>query len=125
MECVRSYYGSAPVEAGLAAIKCARATKEAKAVPIREPSTFNAKAMSLAAWKRQLGWSATLDAKMTGWYKDSLKNALAKVRPAAIRDTTELSGDYSFNLYKGRYIPRPRRYRLMAEMAGVEYPFPI
>jgi hypothetical protein len=62
---------------------------------------------------------------MIGWYKTSLKDAVAKVRPAVIRDATGLSGDYSFNLYKGRYIPHPRHYRLLAEMAGVEYPFPI
>jgi hypothetical protein len=124
-ECMRSYYGGAPVEAGLAAIKRARATKSAKGLPIRGPSTFNGKAMSLAAWKRQPGWSPELDSTMLRWFRETLQPLLANTRPAAIRDATGLSGDYSFNLYKGRYTPHPRHYRLLAAVAGIGYPFEI
>ena len=124
-ECMRSYYGGAPVEAGLAAIKRARAIKAAKGLPMRGPSTFKAKAMSLAAWRRQPGWSPAFDSTMLRWFREVLQPLLADARPAAIRDVTGLSGDYSFNLYKGRYIPHPRHYRLLAEVAGVEFPFKI
>jgi CRISPR-associated endonuclease Cas1 len=123
-DCMRLYYGGAPAEAGLAALKRARTARAASGGK-RRPKAGTDNAMSRRDWRRQPGWTPTLDDEMRRWFVASLLPALSRVRPADIRRATGLGETYSVMVKHGAKIPHPRLHRLLAEVAGLEYPFAI
>jgi hypothetical protein len=66
-----------------------------------------------------------LDDEMRRWFVASLLSALSPVRPADIRRATGLGVTYSVMVKHGAKTPHPRLDRLLAEVAGLEYPFAI
>jgi CRISPR-associated endonuclease Cas1 len=123
-ECMRFYYGGALAEPSLAALTRARAARAASGGK-RRPKEGADNAMSRRDWRRQPGWTATLDDEMRRWFVASLLPGLSRVRPADIRRATGLGVTYSVMVKHGAKIPHPRLHRLLAEVAGMEYPFAI
>jgi CRISPR-associated endonuclease Cas1 len=123
-ECMRFHYGGTPAEAGLAAIRRARAARAASGGK-RCPKAGTDNAMSRRDWRRQPGWTPTLDDEMRRWFMASLLPVLSRVRPADIRRATGLGETYSVMVKHGAKIAHPRLHRLLAGIAGVEYPFAI
>src|SRR5262249_13408759 len=123
-ECMRFYYGGAPTEVSLAALKRARAARAASGGK-RRPKSGSDNAMSRRDWRRQPRWAPTLDDEMRRWFVASLLPALSRVRPADIRRATGLGETYSVMVKHGVKIPHARLHRLLAEVVGVKYPFAI
>jgi CRISP-associated protein Cas1 len=131
-ECTRSYHGGAPVEAGLAAIRAARAAgklgwtpRKTPVVPDRGGPSREAsrKVFSVAEWRRLPGWSEERDTSMINWFRSELQPHLKAVRPVDISRATGFGSTFSVTIRKGARVPHPRWFQVLAELAKVEYPF--
>jgi CRISPR-associated endonuclease Cas1 len=120
-DCMRSWHGGAPVEAGLAAIRRARAAGK-KPRPARPPQLPDG-VPTIAVWRERPGWSEADDIAMMTWYKAAVVPRLLSMRPRDIRAVTGISATASIQIRLGRRIPHPRWYQLLANMTGVEYPW--
>jgi CRISPR-associated protein Cas1 len=131
-ECTRSYHGGAPVEAGLAAIRPARAAgkfgwmrRKPLVVPDGGEPAGEAlrKVLSVAEWRRLPGWSEERDTTMIIWFKSELAPRLVGIRPVDISRAIGFGSTFSVGIRKGIRVPHPRWYQVLAELAKVEYPF--
>jgi CRISP-associated protein Cas1 len=131
-ECTRSYHGGAPVQAGLAAIRAARAagklgwTKRKSPVVSDELArdvSGKVKVASVAEWRRLPGWSKERDAELIMWFQSELQPRLIGIRPSDISRATGLGPTFGIDIRKGKRVPHPRWFSVLAELAKVEYPF--
>ena len=63
------------------------------------------------------------DAVMTAWYQRCLAPTLSALTPADVRRLCGVSVTSSQRWCQGSAIPHPRWYAVLAELAGVEYPW--
>jgi hypothetical protein len=81
-------------------------------------------AQSIKEWHRMPGWSKSLDSEMRAWFAAEILPRLKAARPAEIARALNCSKWYSVELHHGRRVPHPRLYRTLANLAGIDYPFP-
>jgi CRISPR-associated protein Cas1 len=120
-ECERSYYGTRPTEAGLAAIARARAARKASGEKMRRPAS-RIEAISFSAWRALPGWSRSRDAEMRAWFTAKVQPRLKDVRPRDISHELHCCTGYAISLRLAARVPHPRLYRAIAALVGVEWP---
>jgi hypothetical protein len=121
-ECGLSFHGDSPPR--IAALAAARAVG---ADPTQSESAMRGRseraihhAAAVREWQSREGWSRQSDRELRRWYLASVKPALALCRLMDITRAMSWSRGYAWSVRQGRFVPHPRHYERLAQLAGVE-----
>jgi hypothetical protein len=119
--CAKSYHGGELVYGRLAKVAPAPT-----GIPRHQPAKAKTRRegiISVRDWHQQPGWSSARDGEMRKWFAAELLPRLRDVQSRKIRQITRLDASYAVAIKQGRKVAHPRFYRVLAELAELEYPF--